>query len=197
MDEVGLLARRGYQTRNRRISPAEDKKGGYIMKKTLIIVALVLAAGFILVPSEGHAQMGPGYGPGPEEYEEWNYCPHCGQPLLGPGYERGPGMMGPGYGRGYGMRGPGWGMGHGMMNRYWDRDSRYGFQYQQPQEPLGEKEAKETLENYLKSTRNPNLKLGKIKDRDSYFEAEVLTKDDSLVDKLAVDKNTGWMRSIY
>jgi hypothetical protein len=197
MDEVGLLARRGYQTRNRRTSPAEDKKGEYIMKKLLFITMLVLAAGLILVPLEGNAQMGPGYGPGAGGYEEWNYCPHCGQPLWGPGYERGPGMMGPGYGRGYGMRGPGWGMGPGMMNRYGDRDSRYGFQYQQPQEPLGEKEAKEILENYLKSTRNPNLKLGKIKDRDSYFEAEVLTKDDSLVDKLAVDKNTGWMRSIY
>jgi hypothetical protein len=29
------------------------------------------------------------------------------------------------------------------------------------------------------------------------FEAEILTKEGSLADKLAVDKNTGWMRSIY
>jgi len=28
-------------------------------------------------------------------------------------------------------------------------------------------------------------------------EAEILTKDDSHADKIAVDKTTGWMRSIY
>jgi hypothetical protein len=53
------------------------------------------------------------------------------------------------------------------------------------------------LENYVQSTRNPNLKLGKITDKDQYFEAEIVTKDNSLVDKILVDKQTGWMRSIY
>lgn len=47
------------------------------------------------------------------------------------------------------------------------------------------------------ATRNPNLKVGKVTDRDTYFEVEILTKEDSFADKLAVDKNTGWMRSIY
>jgi len=161
------------------------------MKKTLIIVTLVLAAGLILIPLEGRAQMGPGYGPGPEGYEEWHYCPYCGQPLGGPGYGRGPAYEG----------GPGYGMGPGMMHRYWSGDPRYrpryGFDYQQPQKPVEKKEVREMLENYLKSMRNPNLKVGKIKEKDSYFEAEILTKDDSLADKIVVDKNTGWMRSIY
>jgi hypothetical protein len=53
------------------------------------------------------------------------------------------------------------------------------------------------VENYVKSTRNPNLKVGNIKDMNGYFEVEVVTKDDSLTDKIAVDKSTGWMRSIY
>ncbi|MCJ7593696.1 MAG: hypothetical protein MUO52_02855, partial [Desulfobacterales bacterium] len=98
----------------------------------------------------------------------------------------GPGMMGPGYGQGYGM-GPGMtGPGYG-----------YGQQYQQPQKPMDEKDAKEIVENYVRSTRNPNLKAGKITDKDAYFEAEILTKDGSVADNLAVDKNTGWMRSIY
>jgi hypothetical protein len=48
-----------------------------------------------------------------------------------------------------------------------------------------------------RATRNPNLKVGKITDRDTYFEVEILTKEDSLADKLAVYKNTGWMRPIY
>jgi hypothetical protein len=45
--------------------------------------------------------------------------------------------------------------------------------------------------------RNPNLKVGEIEDKGYVFEAEILTKDNSLVDKILVDKRTGWMRSIY
>ena len=90
----------------------------------------------------------------------------------------GPGMMGPG------MMGPGYG-------------PQYGPQYQQPQRPLEEKDVKAILENYLRSARNPNLKLGKITEKDNYFEAEILTKDNSLVDKIIVDRYMGWMRSVY
>jgi hypothetical protein len=72
-----------------------------------------------------------------------------------------------------------------------------GTQQQQPQQPLEEKDIKPMIENYLKSTRNPNLKLGKIVDKGSAFEAEIVTKDNSLVDRIAVDKTTGSMRSVY
>ena len=127
-----------------------------------------------------------------------------GPGMMGPGmmhqgWGMGPGMMGPSYGMGPGMMGPGMmhhgrGMGPGMMGPGYG----YGPQYQQPQKPMEEDDAKELLENYLKSTRNPNLKLGDIKDVGSAFEAEIVTKkDDSLADKIAVDKYTGWMRSVY
>jgi hypothetical protein len=53
------------------------------------------------------------------------------------------------------------------------------------------------LENYLTSTRNPNLKLGKITEKGAYYEAEIVTKNNSLVDKILVDRYTGWMRSEY
>lgn len=53
------------------------------------------------------------------------------------------------------------------------------------------------VKNYLDSTRNPNLKLGKLKEEGSAFEAEIVTKDGSLADKILIDKNTGWMRSGY
>lgn len=99
------------------------------------------------------------------------------------GYGMGPGMMGPGYGRGYGM-GPGYGY-------------QSGPPYQQPPKPMEEKDAKALVENYLTSNRNPNLKLGKIEDRGNAFEAEILTKNGSLVDKILIDKATGWMRSAY
>jgi len=180
------------------------------MKRLMITLAVLLLAGPILFPLEGRAQMGPGM-MGPQGSNEWSYCPYCGAPLgPGGGYGMGPGMMGPGYGygpgtmhggrdMGPGMMGPGYGMGPGMMDPgYGPRYGHpYGPQYQQPREPLKEKDAREMVENYLRSTRNPNLKLGKIEDKGPYFEAEILTKDDSLADKLAVDKNTGWMRSIY
>jgi len=97
--------------------------------------------------------------------------------------QKGPGR-GPGAHHGYGM-------GPGMMGQ------GYGPQYQQERKPLTEKDVKAMAENYVQSTRNPNLKLGKITDKDQYFEAEIVTKNDSLVDKILVDKQTGWMRSIY
>ena len=53
------------------------------------------------------------------------------------------------------------------------------------------------VENYLQSTGNPNLKLGKITDDGSSFEADIVTKDNSMVDKILVDKNSGAMRSAY
>ena len=83
-------------------------------------------------------------------------------------------------GRGYGMGPP-----PDMMG------PQYGPQYQEPQKSMDENEAKGFLENYLQSTRNPNLKLGKIEDKDNTFEAEILTKDGSLVNKIIVDKRAG------
>jgi len=183
------------------------------MRKSMLALALVVVLGIIMFPMEAKSQMGPGmmgrgYGMGPgmmgrgygqQQQGDWNYCPYCGTPQgPGPGYGMGQGMMGPGYGRGPGMMGPGmmgpgYGMGPGMMGPGYG----YGPQYQQPQKPLEEKDAKEILETYLKSTRNPNLKLGTIEDKGSVFEAKILTKDGSLADKIAVDKYTGWIRSIY
>ena len=157
----------------------------------LIAVLVVIAVGLIFLLIEGQAQrgpgmMGPGYGMGPGMmgpgggyggYGERQYCPYCGG-YVGP-YGMGPGMMGRGM-MGPGMMGPGYG---------------YGPQYQQLEKPLGKKDAKEMLEDYVQSTRNPNLKLGKITEKDAYFEGEILTKDDVKVDTILVDKNTGWMGS--
>jgi hypothetical protein len=102
----------------------------------------------------------------------------------GYGYSRGSGMMG-GYGMGYGMMG-GYGMGYG-----------YGRQSQQTGKPTDAKEAEAMMKDYLKSSRNPNLKLGKIKDVGEAFEAEILTKKNDLVDRVHIDKATGNIRSAY
>lgn len=82
-------------------------------------------------------------------------------------------------------------MGGGMM------DPGMQQQQPQPQKSLEEKDARTILENYIQTIRNPNLKLGKVKDLDYAFEAEIVTKENSLVDKIIVDKKTGWMRSAY
>lgn len=96
----------------------------------------------------------------------------------GYGYSRGSGMMG---GYGYGM-----GSGYG-----------YGRQSQSTGKPVDAKEAEAMIKDYLKSSRNPNLKLGKIKDMGSAFEAEILTKKNDLVDRIRIDKETGYLRSAY
>jgi hypothetical protein len=97
--------------------------------------------------------------------------------------------MGHGYGmgRGYG----GYGMGPGYGGQYGPQ------QYQKLPKPLDEQQAKREVENYLKSTRNPNLKVGKIEDKGADYEVNIETKDGSLVDKILVEKGTGRMQPAY
>ena len=158
-------------------------------RSTIVLIAafVIIAAGLIFLLMEGQAQRGPGYGMGPGYgygmgpghmmgwggYGGPQYCPYCGS-YVGPGYGMGPGMMGP-----------------GMMHRGWGM----GPQYQPLEKPLQKKDAKAMLENYVQSLYNPDLKLGKITEKDTYFEGEILTKDNVTVDTILVDKNTGWMQS--
>jgi hypothetical protein len=144
------------------------------MKKIILVLFATVFIGFAFYSVNAHAQMGQGYGYG---------------------YGMGPGMMGgqgygPGYGMGPGMMGPGYGYGQ-------QYGPQYGRQYQQPQKPLDQNQAKQEVENYLSSMRNPNLKLGKIEEKGNGYQVNIVTKDGSLVDKILVDKNTGWMRSAY
>jgi hypothetical protein len=150
----------------------------FISVLSLLILTFPLYGGGVRAHM-GSGMMGPGM-MGGGGYGGWN-SPYCGQ-SMGPqgGYGMGPGMMGPGY-QGYGPQ----------------YAPPSGPQYQQPQKPMEEKDAKTILESYLGSMRNPNLKLGKIKEMGNYFEAEILTKENSLVDKVLVDKFSGRMRSIY
>ncbi|MEJ2102202.1 MAG: periplasmic heavy metal sensor [Desulfobacterales bacterium] len=108
------------------------------------------------------------------------YCPYGG-PRSGYG-------MGPGYGMG-----SGWGW--GMHTYGYDRDDL------QPQGrhtgPLGKKDAEKIVENYIQSTHNPNLKLGKIEDAGNAFRAQIVTNDNSLVDEVLIDKDSGYMRPAY
>ena len=86
------------------------------------------------------------------------------------------------------MMGPGYGYGP---------NQQYPYAQQQPRKPIDKDQAKSMVENYLRSTGIPNLQLGGIKDEGQNFEANVITKDNSLADKILIDKNTGWMRPAY
>ncbi|MDT8345429.1 MAG: hypothetical protein RQ752_13480, partial [Thermohalobaculum sp.] len=125
----------------------------------------------------GPGMMGPGmgYGMGP------------GMMGGGMGYGMGPGMMGPGmgYGMGPGMMGPGmgYGMGQGAAEPL-DRD-------------LSAEAAQHVLEHRLAWGGNPNLKLGKVEVRDDdTIDAEIVTKDGSLVERLEIDRHTGRMQPV-
>ena len=154
------------------------------------------------------AYQGGGYGMGPGMMGGRGYGYGMGPGMMGGqgyGYGMGPGMMGGrgyGYGMGHGMmggQGYGYGMGPGMMGPGYGYgpNQQYPYAQQQPQKPIDKDQAKSIVENYLKSTGNPNLKLGDIKDEGQNFEADVVTKDNSLADKILIDKNTGWMRPAY
>ncbi len=56
------------------------------------------------------------------------------------------------------------------------------------------KEAKAALEDFYK---DKDVEVGKIKEKDLFFEAEILDKKGKVVDKVIIDKRTGRIRSIY
>lgn len=141
------------------------------MKKK-IMVGLVVALGLTLVSGIAFAHF-------------WGYGGH----MAGPGY--GGHMMGPGY---YGhMGGPGY---RGSMMGPGSGDyCGGGGPATSEQKPLTEKETESILRDYI--GRNPNLKVGEIKDKGTYFEGEIVTKDNSLVTRLSIDKNTGWVQPLF
>lgn len=145
------------------------------MKKAAFVILILIAVAFFFSPGAVQCQPGDsGYGGGP-----------------GYGYGMGPGMMG---GYGYGPQGQGGGWycpycgshmgGYGPPSRY-----------QQSQKPISEKEAASIARTYIQ--RNPNLKVGTVKDVGNAFEAEIRTKNNELVDKILVDKSSGWIRPAY
>jgi hypothetical protein len=99
-----------------------------------------------------------------------------------------PGMMGYGYGIQPGSMYPGM-----MGNMVPMQPGMMGYPTSRT-EPLSKEETEAMVKNHLTNfVRNPNLKLGKVMEKDSTFEVEIVTKDGSLVDRFAIDKRTGMM----
>jgi hypothetical protein len=132
----------------------------------------------------GPGMMGPGMGYGPG--------PGMGYGMMQPRRDgdgdddtgaMGPGMMGPGMGQGMGP-----GMGQGMMGR------GYGMHRGQARDVSAD-DMRAMLERHLAWQDNPNLKVGTVEEKDDgTIVGEIVTKDDSLVDRLEFDPRTGRMR---
>ena len=143
----------------------------------------------------GYGMMGPGmmgYSMMSQGGYGGGYCPNC--PYTSPrgGYGLDPGMMTPGM-MGPGMMDYGGNGNYGMMGSGRGYPQRYGGHMGS----LEEKEARKIVENYIDYTRNPNLKVGKIVDSGNAFRAQIITKDNSLVEEVLIDKVSGSMRSAY
>jgi len=132
--------------------------------------------------SSGSTQMmGPGMGPGMGQ----GMGPGMGQGM-GPGM--GPGVMGPGH------MGPGM-MGHGMMGPHGGMmGANWG--YIPPPINLSVADVKSYMERWVAATGNPRLQLGKVAEKDDdTITADIVTKDDSLVQEFEVNRHTGFFQA--
>ena len=99
--------------------------------------------------------------------------------MMGPGM-MGPGMMRQGYGMGPGMMGQGYGMGPGMMGTPSGRE-------------MSEDDVRGFLDRHLEMRGLERLKIGAIDATDErVFKADIVTKDESLVVRVVVDRRTGF-----
>jgi hypothetical protein len=127
-----------------------------------------------------HGMMGQGYGG----------CPYDG---MGMGMMMGPGMMG------YDMGPQGMGrgrMGPSMMDRSTMGPRGMGPGMMRPlRQDLSTDDVRHMMEHQLAWQGTPNLKLGKVEEKDDdTVVAEIVTKDGSLVQRLEVDRHTGRMQ---
>jgi hypothetical protein len=159
------------------------------MRKSLFVGA-ALAIGLIAGSADlsvqaqpyGQGMMGGyGYGPG----------------MMGPGYGPGYGMMG-GYGGGYGMMGPGYGPGMmgGYGGGYGPGMMGYGPGYGgQGNLNLTTDNVKSYFERMIAIQGNSHLKVGDVKEKDAdTIVADVVTKDNSLVERFNVNRHNGFYR---
>ncbi len=148
----------------------------------------------------GPGMMG-GYGPGDGHMGGWSGVPGQGQwncPTFGQVNQTGSGPtenQGQGYGPGYHMRGWGGGNGPGMMQGYGPGYDRRADTQRNQSLNLSIDDVKSRMERWLARRDNPRLKLGEVKENDAdTITADIVTKDNSLVDRFIVDRHTGFVR---
>jgi hypothetical protein len=166
-------------------------------RKALLIGAAATAAviaagayGTAATAQSGWGMMGGGYGPG------WMH-----RDGYGPGRGGGDDGYGPGWMHrdGYGPRqrggndgyGPGW-MHRGGYGPGEDCPWATGSYGRQGNLNLTVDDVKTRLERWLEARDNPRLKVGEVKEKDAdTIVADVVTKDNSLVNRFTVNRRTG------
>ncbi len=182
-----------------------------MIKKTVTMIASAVVAVAIAGGAQGHPQGQHGMmGQGSQGWSgPWTQCwagQGAGQGSGTPGCPlangMGPGMMGQG-GMGQGMMGQGQmgsgmmgqgPMGPGMMGPGGGGRQGWGMMAPLP-EDLSVDSARHMLEHYVAWQGNPRLKLGKVEEEDAdTIVGEIVTQDDSLVQRVEIDRHTGMMR---
>lgn len=170
-------------------------------RSSIILMVVIMVLAFSLV---AHAQRRERGGWGEWGYDaprdqQWNYCPQCGRPW-GPygGYGMDPRGR---WGREYRMeptpeeRGYGPGREPGYDYGPYHPGYEYPPYQRERRRPLDESGARRMMQGYLDYTENPNLNLGEVREKESFFEGEIVTKrEGALVDRVRIDKKTGQMR---
>lgn len=70
-------------------------------------------------------------------------------------------------------------------------DQKYKKKFPKPEDQVTIDQAQSLVDDYIILLGIPSLKSGKIVDRGNEFEAEILTSDESLFDKIMIDKQSG------
>jgi hypothetical protein len=144
-----------------------------MFRKRHLLVAAVLA-GAVTAAGAAYA-FGPGYGPagyGPGYGWQQGVAPGWG---MAPGFGPGPGMRG--------GRGGSWGP-HAPGVAPWATDGDVTVD-----------EVKQFMTWQMQRHNNPNLKVGKVEIKDdTTIIAEIVTKDDSLVNRVEINRKTGFFR---
>jgi len=105
--------------------------------------------------------------------------------MMGPGTGMRPGMMGSG------MMGHGYGMGRGMRP-----GQGFGGRIV-PWKDLSTDDVRHTLEHRLEWRGNKRLKVGEVKQADDdTIIADIVTQENSLVQRFKVDRHTGRMQQV-
>lgn len=167
----------------------------------LVVVLLGLMAATFGPPFTASAH--PPQGGGPYSMQQgW------GPGMMGPGQMpmMGPGMMGHGMGPGMGPSmmypnmmgwgmGPGMPMGPGMMGYGPGPRGAWQDRMRALPQDLSVDDVRHMMEHQLSWQGNPNLEIGKIEEKDKdTIVAEIVTKNGSLVQRLEINRHTGWMQ---
>ncbi len=158
-----------------------------LRRTTAAVVTGLGVLAFLAAPSFAGGNHGAG-GAGPTQF------PHMGQGQAGgcggPMDMMGSGMMG------LGMMGPGYGMVPGSAGRSMASPCPHGAA-QDVDKDLSADDVRSMLEQSMKLHVNTLLKVGEVTETDDgTIIAEIVTVDDSLVQRMEIDRHSGSIRSI-